>query len=875
LIDRPDLVARLKEGSDRRLTLISAPAGSGKTTLLAQWADQTDRRCAWLSLDETDSDLPSWMLSLLGALRTIQPAVGLNALRMLRGSTSPSPGRLAAALSRDLEDAHDPALLVLDNFELVQDVTVHEFTAAFLRHLPPSLHLVIASRSDPPLPLARWRAAGQVSEFRAADLYFSPEESAKLLQSVSRRPLSPQVIAAIVGRSEGWPAGLRLAAMSLSGTSSADVDRLPTGRSRLVMDYFLEEVLAQTGPEIIGTLLRSSILRQLSVPVVSAVNDIPVSTAARFLEYLERNNLFVVALEGREGWFRLHPLLRETLRSRLETVETGAAIARFHRRAADWFSANGHVEQAIRHSLSAGDVEHACEMAEAELLLALGSEDLLEAERRLRLIPESAIRQRPLLLAIQARLVGGRTGWHGVLPMLDAAEAILDRDGNPDAGERGLIARGLIDAVRAPVYFFGGNTARSLECAERARKALRDRFSYGAGWAGYFAGVSHYLLGRPQQGLKTLAALLTDGQNSGDSLQTFFGLFGLAVTHLFAARLPESERAAAEMLALETAAGRTFGMAWSHYLLGALAYETNRLPEAMQHFDMTIALHQEVSAFTLNDAMLGAALARQALGMAAEASDTLNEAEELIFTSESVAFLPALHSVRARTALMRGDVISAQTWTQATPMRMSPGPLLFMEVPPLTAANVLLADAGKQAARDALALIAHVEERCRAEHNLRYTVSVLALEAMALARLGRTGTALEKLSDSVDLARRGGFIRSFVDLGPPMAALLQSLARRTRNTAYVDRLLAAFAVRRLEGGGQTETIPVESLTQRELEILPLLQRRYTNEEIAGELGISILTVKRHTGSLYAKLQASGRRDAVRRATSLGLLAQSD
>jgi LuxR family maltose regulon positive regulatory protein len=257
------------------------------------------------------------------------------------------PSRLASALSRDLEATQDPAALVLDNFERVRDQAVFEFTSAFIRYLPPSLHLVIASRSDPPLPLARWRAAGQVSEFRASDLYFSPEESASFLQSVSPHPLSPEVLAAVVTRSEGWPAGLRLAALSLSGSSSTDLDRLPTGRSRLVMDYFLEEVLAQTGPEIIGTLLRSSVLDQLSVPVVSAVADIPASAASRFLEYLERNNLFVVALDGRDGWFRLHPLLLETLRGgeRRDTPAIALPPAGGNR-----FSANGYVEQAIRHS---------------------------------------------------------------------------------------------------------------------------------------------------------------------------------------------------------------------------------------------------------------------------------------------------------------------------------------------------------------------------------------------------------------------------------------------------------------------------------------------------------------------------------------------
>jgi LuxR family maltose regulon positive regulatory protein len=316
-------------------------------------------------------------------------------------------------------------------------------------------------------------------------------------------------------------------------------------------------------------------------------------------------------------------------------------------------------------------------------------------------------------------------------------------------------------------------------------------------------------------------------------------------------------------------------MAWSHYLLGALTYETNRLPEAVHHFDQVVALHQETSALALNDAMLGAALARQALGRADEAAALLDEAEEFILSTNSIPFLTNLHSLRARIALMQGDLGSAQAWTHVTPMRMNAGPLMFLEVPPLTAARVLLADPGKKAAQEALALVSEVEERCRREHNFRYLIAVLSLQAVAMAKLGRQRPALERLENSVDLARRSGFVRTFVDLGPPMAGLLHSLASRTPHTAYVDRLLAAFAAAGTDGGGQPQSNRIEPLTPRELQILPLLQRRYSNEEIAGELGISILTVKRHTGSLYAKLDVSGRKDAVRRAATLGLLSPGD
>lgn len=856
------------------MTLVSAPAGSGKTTLLAQWVEAWDRPFAWLTVDQNRSELVPFVLDLLSALTTLHPDIGRSTLRILRGARAPAPAKLAHGLCEELYALPEPAGLVLDDFEGLHDPASLEFTSTFIRGCPLSLHTVIASRTDPRIPLTRLRVAGEVSELRASDLYFTPMEARAFLHSLSSRPLAPQVVEAIVNRNEGWPAGLRLAALSMSGGPSTDPERLPTGRSQVVMDYFLEEVLAQTGPEIIRLLLRSSVLEEMCSPLVAAVADVPLSAANRYLGYLERNNLFITAVDGKDGWFRLHRLLREVLVHRLVEAEQPGSVAILHRRASAWFHADGQTDPAIRHALAAGDLEHACEMAEAAALLALDNEDMLLAEQTLRLIPKETVRQRPILLAVQARIVGGRSGWPIGFQLLDAASAQLDREDSSGIADQALIARGLIDTIRTPVQFFGGDIPGSLERAESAYCALRGRLAFGAGWGGFFIGISHYLLGRPQAGMKVLEKLLTDTDASGRSPLAFYALLGMAITHLLAGRLSQSERAAGQMLALETSIGRAYGIAWARYLLGALAYETNRLHEAVQNFDMAIALHQETSALSLNDSLLGAALARQALGRGDEARAVLDEAEQLILTTESIGFLANLHSMRARIALMHGDVGSAQAWNRTIPLRLSPGPLIFMEVPPLTAARVFLTEPGEQAMGESSALASEIEKRCRKEHNVRHLVAVLALQALASAKLGRQGAALKKLESSLDLAQHGGFVRTYIDLGPPMASLLQSLAGRTAHTAYVDRLLMGFASE-ASGTFQTEAMHIEPLTPRELEILPMLQHRYSNKEIAQELGISVLTVKRHTGSLYAKLQAKGRRDAVRRATSLGMLPQGD
>jgi LuxR family maltose regulon positive regulatory protein len=836
--------------------------------LLTQWANTGDRRFVWLSLGPSHAGLEAYVQALLEALQAGLPAFGSKTSRLIRGRRA-APATLAAAAVSDLEKAVEPTILILDNYEWVRDPEAHEFTGALVRSLPPSLHVVLSTRVDPPIPLARWRAADQLSELRAADLYFSRDEAEAFLASLIHEDRHASLLDSIVSQTQGWPAGLRLAGLALSSSRTIDPDRLPMGRSRLVMDYFLEEVLAQEGPALVGLLIRSSILDELEAHLVSDVARLPLRTAADYLDHLERNGLFVVGLEGRDGWYRAHPMLRDTLRRKLEITETPEAVALLHRSASAWYAANGFPEAAIRHAALAGDSDRAGDLAETMILDALSAEDMLLMERLLGLLPDQVVRQRPILLAVQARLIGGRVGWEAAAAVLHEAQRLVDRSPTAGSSEAGRIASGLIDTFFAPARFFAGDVAGALQHAERSVETLGGRLAYSAGWGTFFAAVCEHILGNPGASRKILSRALESREASGDGFVASFALFGYAVTHLLAGRLTESDRAASAMLAIESAAGREFGVAWASYFLGVVAYETNRLADAVEHFERGLTVRRSTSALALRDTFLGAALAKQALGRTSEAVAFLDQAQEYVLQSDNVTFLPYLHSLRARLALMRGDPVEAAGWLEITPHPLPPGPMVFLEVPPLTAARALVFDPNRPDPKAALDLLSEVEARCRAQHNERYAVPVLALQALAWSRLGRTSLAHERLGDALESGRRGGFVRSFVDLGPPMVALLQDHAAHGPAAAMVDRLLAAFAGG--EPGQAGEAVLAEPLTQRELEVLPLLQKRLTNHEIAQALGISVLTVKRHTGNLYAKLEAPGRREAVRKAVSLGLL----
>jgi LuxR family maltose regulon positive regulatory protein len=565
--------------------------------------------------------------------------------------------------------------------------------------------------------------------------------------------------------------------------------------------------------------------------------------------------------------------LRDTLRRKLEMTETPKTVASLHRSASTWYIAKGDQEAAIRHTLLAGDLDQACDMAETVLLDALSTEDMLRMERLLGPLPEEIVRKRPILLAIRARLVGGRIGWEAAVPMLEDARGLVERSPMARSSEPGKVAAGLIDTFFAPARFFSGDIPGALHHAERSMEALRGRLAYGVGWGTFFAGVSKYLMGNPDGSQKVMAHALEGSQSSDGGFVASFALLGYAVTQLLAGRLAESEHAASSMLAIETSAGREFGVAWASYFLGVVAYETNRLDDAIEHFERVLGGRPSASALALRDTLLGAALARQALGHNAEADAMLDQAHDYVHQVDNVGFLPYINSLRARLALMRGDLAEAALWLEVTPHPLPTGPMIFLEVPPLTAARSLLSRTDHPDPEAALALLREVEARCRAEHNERYAVSVLALQALALARLGRKSAAHERLAGALDQGRRGGFVRSFVDLGPPMVALLQDHVAHGPAAAMVDRLLAAFAGGELGTTGEAGL--AEPLTQRELEVLPLLQKRLTDREIAQALGISVLTVKRHTGNLYAKLDSPGRREAVRKAVSLGLLPPED
>ena len=415
-VPRPRLTERLNEGLHRKLTLISAPAGFGKTTLLGEWVAGCERPAAWLSLDEGDNDPTRFLAYLVAALQTIAPNIGEGVLGVLQSPQPPPTESVLTALLNEMATVEDDLVLVLDDYHVIDARAVDDALTFLLEHLPPRMHLIIATREDPHLPLARLRARGQLTELRAADLRFTPSEAAEFLEPVMGLGLSAEDIAALEDRTEGWIAGLQLAALSMRGREDvAGFIRAFAGDNRYIVDYLVEEVLQRQPERIRSFLLQTSILERLSGPLCDAVTGQERSNA--LLEALERGNLFVVPLDDKRHWFRYHHLFADVLHAHLMEEQPDQAPT-LHRRASEWYEQNGSPADAIRHALAAEDFERAASLVELAALEMLGSGPEATLFGWLEALPDELVRSRPVLSVYYAF-----ADW--VTSVLEAAEARL------------------------------------------------------------------------------------------------------------------------------------------------------------------------------------------------------------------------------------------------------------------------------------------------------------------------------------------------------------------------------------------------------------------------------------------------------------------
>ena len=881
LVLRPHLLDRLNRGLDRKLTLVSAPAGFGKTTLVASWLESCHRPSAWFSLDESDNDLFLFLSYLVAAIRTLFPRACGDALGLVQSAQPPASDYVTTLLINGIAQVSEAFVLAFDDFHQIQDDAIQQLMAKLIQAQPAQLHLVIASRTDPVLPLASLRGRHQMTEVRTQDLRFSEEEAQQFLQRTVGDDLDRATATGLQQRTEGWIVGLRLAALSMEGEGNpqAILDGFAGDTNKFVMDYLVSEVLRRQPEPRQRFLLQTSILDRFSADLCDAVSEIEdkAGQAQAFLDELWRANLFLVPLDEEQGWFRYHHLFQDMLRHRALLRFGRDEIQTLHCRAAKWFAAQGSIDEAIRHALSANDVELAIGLVEDQSENLLNRWDRATLERWLAMLPQGAVWQRPGLLLTHGWMLFRQWRMTTLESVLDQTQTALMAGPDSSVSNEQQPIIGQILALRSATdYVIHSDYGRALASGKQALQQLPAAARGARAIATSFQAFSQQALGQHILAVRLLREALEDHSPFGPAKVQI--LIGLSFVHLAAGDLSQMQQTSDYFLTLAEKAENPNAASGANLMAGLFHYERNDLQAAGAHLTKVFELRYSANLMGSFSAAIGLTRIHQLQGDLERAQETINMLREDTLRLGNTDLLPLLEAAQAEQWFHQGDAVSALRWAHSFQREPLQGNVFKFELPVLTRARILIA---RGTADTVHALRSHLQMQAtalQADSFANRTIQTLAHLALVELRLGFPDDALETLQRALVLGQPGGFVRSIVDAGPGLAPLLQQFRERGVAPEYASELLAAFGPTRTsssatEARGWTGTPeePLDLLTLREEEILRLMARGLTNKEIAGELVISPHTVRTHATHIYAKLAVKNRARAVRKARNLGIL----
>jgi LuxR family maltose regulon positive regulatory protein len=863
VVSRPRLIERLNEGLHRNLTLIAAPAGFGKTTLISQWVTSCDRQVAWLSLDEGDSDPTRFLTYLVAALRTIAPTLGEGVLGALQSPQPPPPEAMLTALLNDLTTISDHLVLVLDDYHVLDAKAVDHALTFLLEHLPPQMHLVIATREDPQLPLARLRARGQLTELRAVDLRFTPSEVAAFLNQVMGLKLSAEDIAALERRTEGWIAGLQLAALSMQGQQDATgFIKSFTGSHHFVLDYLVEEVLGQQSERVQTFLLRTSILDRMSGPLCDAVLLDPSGSGQATLEHLERANLFLVPLDNERRWYRYHHLFADLLRQRLHQSfasspgDAESQVNELHIRASVWYEDHGLEIEAFHHAVAAHDVERATRLVEGKGMPLQFRGAVTPVLHWLESLPTTILDARPSLWVMYASALSMTGQLTGVEPKLQAAEAAL-QGAEPDDQTRNLVGhiaaiRALLAAAQNQVETIIAQSRRALEYLHPDNLPVRTATIWKLG-------IAYQRQGDRAAASRAYSEAISISQASGNIIINLWATVGLGNVQETENQLYPAAQTYRRVLQLAGDPPQPAACE-AHLDLARICYEWNDLDAAQQHGQQSVQLARQIeNTDRLVACEVLLARLKLAQGDAVGAAALLAEAGQSARQQNFVHRMPEVAAAQVLTLLHQGHLAAAAQLAQAHEL-------------PISRARVHLAQGDISAA---LAMLEPRRRQVEAKGWEDERLKVMVLQAVALQAHGEKDKAVQLLCNALALAEPGGFIRLFVDEGPPMAHLLSEAQALGMMPDYTGKLLAVFEAEEQKSADTSPRPPaqplLEPLSPRELEVLHLMAQGLSNQEMSERLFLALDTVKGHNRKIFGKLQVQRRTEAVARARELGLL----
>jgi LuxR family maltose regulon positive regulatory protein len=872
IVLRPRLIEQLNESlsSGRKLALISASAGFGKTTLISEWITKCDRQVGWLSLDEGDSDPERFISYLIAALQTVKPGIGVSLMAALQSAESLNTEALLSALLNEITTIQDDFILILDDYHLIDSPVVDQSLAFLVEHQPAQMHMVISTREDPSLPLARLRARSQMIELRASDLRFTPAEASEFLNQVMGLTLSVEDIASLETRTEGWIAGLQLAAISMHGQKDASgFIQAFTGSHRYILDYLLEEVLQRQPTEVQNFLLRTSILERMCGPLCDAVLGTQTASGQETLTYLERANLFIVSLDDERYWYRYHHLFGDLLRKRLKQSFTSEGINNLQIHASEWYEINGLILEAFKHAVAANDVERANRLMEDKKMpLHLPGVPSIILNW-LESLPTNVLDANPALWWKQAAMMLSNYQIIGVEEKLQASEAALALRNLPDAEmdewTRNLV--GKIAVARALLAQSQYQAETSLVQARRALEYLHPNNVAYRSTANQVMGFAHYIQGDRDAAEQAYTAALSLAQAAGDNDGVLMATTRLGQIYEIRNQLHQAAENYQHVLSLMGEDPPPFATV-TIIGLARIHMEWNELDSAEKYaeqgFQLARLCDQVIDRLITSELVL--CRLKLAQGDSVSAARFLSQAEQTALQNEFAVRLPDFAAHHVLINLFHGDTgAAAQIALQVNLPLLQARTLIALGDP--SAALTLLMPYRQQ-----------VEEKRWEDERLK----AMVLQVIAHYQLNEKDQARQLLADTLRLAEPGGFIRLFVEKGEPMRLLIFDLRSWIENQSgvrihplrgYVDKLLAAFTP--LEAvlvspikNPQSELI--EPLSQRELEVLKHICQGLSNQEICERMFLALDTVKGHNRRIFEKLQVHRRTEAIARARELNL-----
>jgi LuxR family maltose regulon positive regulatory protein len=865
----------------RPLTLVCAPAGYGKTTLLSEWIPQYEHCVTWLSLDEVDNDPARFWRHFLAALQTLNPDRFKDAQQALEGSpVRPIEAVLTLTINEiaglDYRFTH-----VFDDYHLIDNLAINDGLSFLIEHLPPGLNLVITSRSDPALPLARWRTRGQMTEIRSADLRFTREESSAFFNQVMELDLSEEDVAVLDGRAEGWISGLQLAALSMKDHEDrAKFITAFAGSHRFIIDYLVDEVLSRQSEHVREFLLATSILNQMCGPLCDAIT--PGSNGQAILEELEQSNLFVIPLDDHRGWYRYHHLFGEVLRSHLH-ARGDDRPAELHVRAAEWFESNGLIVEAIHHALAAKDWERSIRLImDVADAVAFTQGQFRTVLAWLGSLPDNATQFWPRLSLIRAWMLLNAGSSEAVEEnLLDAERALSSQE----PAQR-LILQGEIAALRAVLASYRREISRTIELCRQARQQLPESNAFLRAAVATALGMAYRFSGRVLEASQAFSEAIALGQAAGNYYMMMDAVTNLAGMQMWRGQLREAAQTCLQALRFAEERASVTGhtlldAGFPHLRLGEVLREWNDLDSAEQSMLKGIELGK--AGGNLDIVMTGygwLSRVKQSRGDLAGAWAAITAFEEIAISFNVPIMSLGTGARKARLSLAQGDLAPMEEWARQYETFTEKDHAFLDEFSMITLARLRLAQSRITEANE---LLEQYREDAEAAERMGSVIEILMLEALAFAAQGEQGRAMASLERALTLAEPEGYIRTFVDEGEPMRLLLldfQSILKRKisqgvdnesfRLLTYTAKLLAAFPQPAPIENPKLKTLS-ENLGERELEVLRLIAAGYSNLEIAEQLVIAQSTVKWYINSLYGKLGARSRTHALALAKELELI----